>query len=97
MEKRDYYWVKKLFVTKGEQTSLQSHADREEFWLVLQGTVRALKGGKATVLSAGETCHIQQGEKHRLSGVTDGVVLEVALGKPRENDIIRYEDDYNRK
>ena len=37
---------------------------------------------------------IAKGEKHRLF---KGVYLELAVGKPREEDIVRYEDDYGRK
>lgn len=33
-------------------------------------------------------------EKHRLQR---GLFVEVATGNPREDDIIRYEDDYGRK
>ena len=33
-------------------------------------------------------------EKHRLQ---HGVFIEIATGNPREEDIIRYEDDYGRK
>jgi cytidyltransferase-like protein len=36
---------------------------------------------------------IPKNEKHRL---TKGIYLELALGKPKEEDIIRYEDDYGR-
>ena len=34
------------------------------------------------------------GEKHRLQ---HGLFLEIATGRPREEDVIRYEDDYARK
>lgn len=36
---------------------------------------------------------VKAGEKHRMQ---HGVFLELALGKPKESDIIRYEDDYGR-
>lgn len=36
---------------------------------------------------------VKKGETHRLS---HGVFLELALGKPRESDIVRLEDDYGR-
>ena len=36
---------------------------------------------------------VNPGEKHRMQ---HGIFLELALGKPREEDIIRYEDDYGR-
>jgi hypothetical protein len=34
------------------------------------------------------------GEKHRM---TPGLYLEIATGEPREDDNIRYEDDYGRQ
>lgn len=37
---------------------------------------------------------IKRGQIHRMG---DGVHFEVAFGKPDENDIIRYADDYGRK
>ena len=96
IEKRKDYWIKKLFVTKGQRTSLQSHNHRAEVWVVLRGKVRAQIGTKETVFSVGDMCRVKQGEKHRIYGVTDAVVLEAAFGKPLEGDIIRYKDDYNR-
>ena len=36
---------------------------------------------------------VPAGQKHRL---TKGVFIELALGEPKEEDIIRYEDDYGR-
>ena len=96
IEQKDGYWVKKLFVTRGEQTSLQSHAEREEVWIVLQGEILATHGTAQSSLSVGEVLRVGRGEKHRLHGITDSVVLEVAFGNPREEDIIRYEDDYGR-
>lgn len=36
---------------------------------------------------------IKKGEIHRIQ---HGIFIELALGKPKENDIIRIEDDYDR-
>lgn len=66
------FWIKILFV-RG-RTSLQSHAEREEWHL---GFYR-----------------VKKGEKHRLQR---GLFLELALGNPFEDDIVRHEDDYGRK
>ena len=96
IEKKDAYWIKKLFITKGEQTSLQSHNNRKEVWVVVQGKVRAIHGNKAVDLSVSDILNVKEEEKHRLYGITDAVVLEVAFGKPRETDITRYDDDYGR-
>ena len=37
---------------------------------------------------------VNPNEKHRLQ---NGVFFEIAIGDLRENDIIRYEDDYGRR
>ena len=96
VEKKNDYWVKKLYVAENGRTSLQSHAHREEVWVVLRGKIRAVHGNKETMLTVGDMLCVPQGEKHRLCGVTDAIVLEAAFGKPREGDITRYDDDYGR-
>ena len=70
IEKKNNHWVKKLFVTEAEQTSLQSHNHRK----VLKGKVRATCGNKTSDLSVGDSFHVGQGERHRLYGVTNAVV-----------------------
>ena len=96
IEKKDTYWIKKLYITPGEQTSLQSHNNRSEVWVVLRGVVRAYKNGVPSVLRVGDVLILKEREKHRLQGVEDAIVLEAALGRPRERDIIRHQDDYGR-
>lgn len=90
------YWIKKLFVKKGKQFSLQSHQKRSEIWIVLSGKIKAQKGKKLLTLKKGDCLKINKKEKHRICGFQDSVVLEVAFGQVSEKDIIRYEDDYGR-
>lgn len=96
LEKRRNYWLKKLFVKRGAQLSLQSHKKRYEMWIVLEGKIRAQKGGASFVVRGGEYIKINKNERHRISGLADSVVLEAAFGQPKERDIIRYEDMYGR-
>ncbi|MBT9169314.1 MAG: Mannose-1-phosphate guanylyltransferase 1 [Syntrophomonadaceae bacterium] len=96
LEKRPTYWIKKLFINKGEELSLQSHKERYEIWTVLEGRISAQKGNNRFVLNKGEFLKIDKEEKHRISGLTKSCILEVAFGKPKERDIIRYEDKYGR-
>ena len=49
-----------------------------------------------TTLKPGDTFYIKENELHRLSSKIGGSVIEVAFGEPLEDDITRYEDDYNR-
>jgi mannose-6-phosphate isomerase-like protein (cupin superfamily) len=96
LEKRPGYWIKKLFINKGEQLSLQSHKNRGEVWIVLQGKIRAQKGRDFFILQKGECLRINKKEKHRISSLAGAVVLETAFGQPRESDIVRYKDKYGR-
>lgn len=95
-EKTDAYWVKKLVVKKGARLSLQSHEDRYEMWVVLSGRITATREKEEQELGPGETVRIGRGERHRIEGVEDSVVLEAAFGRLSEEDITRYQDDYGR-
>ena len=97
IEKTSEYWIKKHFVKKGEQLSLQSHKKRSELFIVIKGRVTIQKGKNIHTLKEGDLIEIEKNEKHRMSGIVDSYVLEIAIGKPRERDITRYEDKYGRK
>lgn len=96
MEKHSSYWLKKLFINKGEQLSLQSHKNRYEIWIVLEGKISVQKGNEHFILKKGGVVRIEKGEKHRISGLVKSRVLEAAFGKLNEKDIVRYEDKYGR-
>lgn len=96
LEKTLNYWIKKILVNKGTRLSLQSHKYRSEIWVVLKGKISAQKGNANYVLTKGEFLKIGKEEKHRISGLTKAWILEIALGKTKERDIIRYQDDYDR-
>lgn len=94
--KKQNYWVKELIVKKGARLSLQSHKKREEFWIVLSGKINATKGNTKIKMEKSDFIKIDREEKHRIDGITDSKVLELAFGKVEERDITRYEDDYGR-
>ena len=96
LEKKQDYWIKKLFVRQGEKLSLQSHKNRFEIWIVLSGRIEVIKGNLPLLLKEGEFLKINKKEKHRITGLKDSWILEVAFGQMRENDIIRFKDDYGR-
>ena len=96
LEKKQEYWIKKLFVRKGARISLQSHKDRFEIWIVLSGGVEVIKGSSRFKLKEGEFLKIDKNEKHRITGLKESWILEAAFGHMRENDIIRFKDDYGR-
>ncbi|MFH0906830.1 MAG: mannose-6-phosphate isomerase [bacterium] len=96
LEKKQGYWIKKLFVRKGATTSLQSHKGRFEIWIVLSGRVELIKGSLCFKFKQGEFLKIDKKEKHRITGLKESWILEVAFGHAQENDIIRFKDDYGR-
>jgi mannose-1-phosphate guanylyltransferase/mannose-1-phosphate guanylyltransferase/mannose-6-phosphate isomerase len=86
-------------VNPGQQISYQSHAKREEHWVIIAGVGELILDGKAQALHKGNSVKIPQGAKHRIrnSGSEPLEFIEVQLGSYfGEDDITRFEDDYNR-
>jgi len=91
--------VKKLTVYPGAILSLQSHKRRSEHWVVVKGTARIINGELNIELHKNESTYIPATHKHRLSnsGKTNLEIIEVQTGDYfEEDDIIRYDDVYNR-
>ncbi len=89
--------VKLLHVDADKRLSYQYHGKRSEFWKVVRGKVNIVLDGKKKTLSEGDSIEIPIGAKHRIEGVENSVILEIAFGEFDENDIVRLEDDFNRK
>lgn len=95
----DRFQVKRIKVKPGASLSLQSHHHRSEHWVVVKGTARVTLDGNIKILSEGESIYIPLGKQHRLEnpGKLSVVLIEIQTGPYlNEDDIIRYEDKYNR-
>jgi mannose-1-phosphate guanylyltransferase / mannose-6-phosphate isomerase len=93
------YQVKRLHVYPGATLSLQSHEHRSEHWVVVDGTATIQIEDSIKSVATNESVYIHVGQKHRLANDTDAplTVIEVQTGSYLgEDDIIRYEDVYNR-
>lgn len=91
--------AKRVTVDVGAQLSYQSHAQRHEHWVVIQGSAQVTLDDKTIDLKAGQFMHIPAGTKHRIrnSGQESLIFVEVQTGTYfGEDDIVRYKDDYNR-
>lgn len=88
--------VKLLYIKKGRRLSYQFHNHRSEFWKVVVGKIRVVLNKRKIILSEGRSIKIPIKALHRIEGLEDAVVLEIAYGKFDENDIVRVEDDYHR-
>lgn len=91
--------AKKITVDPGAQLSYQSHNHRSEHWVVVAGRGEVVLSEKTIVLEAGQSVHIPENAKHRMRnpGPAPLVFVEVQTGSYfGEDDITRYQDDYNR-
>jgi mannose-6-phosphate isomerase-like protein (cupin superfamily) len=88
--------VKLINVEKGKRLSLQYHSKRSEFWKVVAGKVEVTLDSSKIILGKGETVTIPLGAIHRIKGLKESIILEIAFGEFDEDDIVRIDDDFNR-
>jgi len=90
--------VSLMSVLPGERLSLQSHSGRAELWIVIDDGAIVQTADIIKEYKAGDEIWIPANERHRLScsGNQPVRVLEVAFGNWQQDDIKRYDDDYNR-
>ena len=89
--------VKIIAVKPNETLSLQSHEKRAEFWHVISGSGIVEIAGEKYNAEVGAEYNIPLKTKHRLASGEFGIrVLEIATGEFKEDDIVRYEDNYGR-
>ena len=99
LEQHDRFQAKRIVVYPGGQLSLQQHLHRSEHWVVVKGTARVTVNGDVRDISENESLYIPRGAVHRLAnpGKIDVEIIEVQTGSYLgEDDIIRFEDVYNR-
>lgn len=95
----DHFKSKVIRVEAGQQISYQSHAKREEHWILTKGAGEMILDDKAFPVKAGQYIHIPLGAKHRIRNTSKEILefVEVQLGTYfGEDDIVRYQDDYRR-
>ena len=93
------YKIKKIEVEPGHRLSYQYHNFRSEFWVIINGEAKINIDGVESKFSKGQTITIPIGAKHRIQNNREEklVFIEVQTGTYfGEDDIQRYEDDYDR-
>lgn len=91
--------VKRLLVNPGQRLSLQSHKHRDEHWVIVRGRAEVTLDDELIEVGYGEHIFIKRGVKHRVTCLGDVAleIVEVQTGDAfPEDDIERYQDDYNR-
>lgn len=93
------YQVKRIVVKPGERLSLQKHFHRAEHWIVVRGTAEVGRDDEVHLVHENESIYLPIGCKHRLinPGKIDLELIEVQTGSYLgEDDIVRFQDVYNR-
>ena len=99
LHRTDGMWIKILTIAPQQCLSLQYHDKRVEHWTALDIGVRATIGDETLDLTPGLRYTVPVQTAHRLSNPYSAEtlrVLEVAVGEPDEDDIVRLSDKYGR-
>ncbi|XQW85871.1 mannose-1-phosphate guanylyltransferase/mannose-6-phosphate isomerase [Thalassotalea piscium] len=93
------YQVKRITVKPGASLSLQMHHHRAEHWVVVCGVALVQIGENKQLITENQSVYIPIGVKHRLTNPEEYPleIIEVQTGSYlNEDDIVRFEDCYNR-
>jgi mannose-6-phosphate isomerase-like protein (cupin superfamily) len=88
------YCGKRIDIRAGESMSLQYHERKHETIYVMEGRLLLRLGDHATEVGPGFRTEVPPGTIHRLSALTDAVLMEVST--PEVDDVVRLEDRYGR-
>ena len=93
------YTFKQLKINDGCRISLQSHTEKVETFVLIEGVADLLMGPDVDhleiihmVIKEGYT--IPVGTVHRMVGIKNCIILEAST--PETGTTVRYQDDYNR-
>ena len=99
LHRGELHEVRHLCVNPGARLSLQSHQHRFEHWVVVRGTAQIVRDEEELTLTENQSIYIPLGAKHRLGNLGEMPlsIIEVQTGTYlADDDIVRYEDIYNR-
>ena len=91
--------IKRIMVEPGKRLSLQSHEKRSENWTIIKGRAIVTLDDQEHSLSINQMIFIPCRARHRIenSGSSEMIFVEIQTGTYLgEDDIVRYQDDFNR-
>ncbi len=71
----------KVTLSEGRGMNYHSHECRDEIWMVLSGTGRAIVDGVERVVEAGDVIEMPAGVKHTISADSELKIMEVQIGE----------------
>ena len=97
------YVGKLLYINEGHKLSLQYHEQKEETILVVSGELELTGSGQGRrgistlKLSEGDTYHVTPHTLHRFAATLGSNVVLAEVSTNHLDDVVRLEDDYDRK
>ena len=91
--------VKRIEVLPGKRLSYQKHSQREEHWVVVQGTAKVTLDDHEIVVRPGQAIDIAIGAAHRVENPGEETLLFIEVQRGAylgEDDIVRLQDDFGR-
>lgn len=100
LELNDKYCYKRIYINAGYKTSYQYHLHKRETNYIIEGKAEIWLENddgvvEKTIMTAGDYFNVTPPKKHRVIALTDIILQEVST--PEVDDVIRIEDDTNRK
>lgn len=100
LELNDRYCYKRIYINSGYKTSYQYHNLKRETNYIISGEAEIWLENDAGVvekkiMKAGEYFNVSPTKKHRVIALSDLILQEVST--PEVDDVVRLEDDTNRK
>ena len=97
-----------LIIKPNKRLSWQYHYRRSEIWSTIKGSIKVIKSDNDTekneyILNKGDQIEIKKEERHRIVGLDAyALVAEIWIHTDKDNpsnedDIVRVEDDFDRK
>jgi mannose-1-phosphate guanylyltransferase/mannose-1-phosphate guanylyltransferase/mannose-6-phosphate isomerase len=99
LREEGHFKAKLLRVDPGQRLSYQAHRHRQEHWVVVRGRPEITLDGRLLHPAPGEAVVVPAGARHRIAnpGAEPVELVEVQTGSYfGEDDIERFEDDYDR-
>lgn len=98
-DKESLYAFKEIRIDDNSRLSLQSHTDKEETFVLIEGEADLIIGPnldnlKTIHMELKKAYNIPIGTIHRMVGIKNAVIMEAST--PEIGTTIRYKDDYNR-
>lgn len=93
------YTFKQIIINDGHRLSLQSHTDKSETFVLIEGQANLIIGPdinnlKTIPMEIKKGYTIPVGTVHRMVGIKNAVILEAST--PETGTTIRFQDDYKR-